>query len=305
MSYKIEPLPDSYAEVGKGPQWDPVSQSVYYVDVDTGKLLRYDYKQNKTYKCKLEGENLVAFIVPIEGSPNEFAVGCLRRALIVNWDGVSETCKIVRTLFEVQPGDKFKNNRFNDGKTDPCGRLIAGTMKYGGNEFEERLGELYSYSKGGKVKVLKTDVGISNGVAFDARAKKLYYVDTADFEVKAFDYDFATGAATNSKVISNFRKPDPKDNLFPDGMTIDTNGNIYVTTFNGYTIYKIQPSTGKILQEIKFPCMRITAASFGGPNLDILYVTTSSRGGLPEPAGSTFKVTGLGAKGCPIVKLQI
>lgn len=196
MSYKIEALPNSYTEVGKGPQWDPVSQSLYYVDVDTGKLLRYDYKENKVYKCKLEGEKLVAFIVPIEGNPCEFAVGCLRRAVIVNWDGVSETCKVNRTLFEVQPGEKFKNNRFNDGKCDPCGRLIAGTMKFGGNEFEERFGALFSYKKGGKVDVIKTDVGISNGVAWDVNAKKMYYVDTADFEVKAFDYNFETGVAS-------------------------------------------------------------------------------------------------------------
>lgn len=57
--------------------------------------------------------------------------------------------------------------------------------------------------------------------------------------------------------------------------------------------------------EIKFPCKQITATAFGGPNLDILYVTTSSLFGETDPAGTTYKVTGLGAKGFPPNKIQI
>jgi len=305
MSYKVEPLPDSHAELGEGPHWDIASQSLYFVDIHVGKLLRYDYKQNKVYKSKIEGENNAGFVIPIEGAKNEFAVGCTRRVVVVTWDGVSETCKVTRTLFEVQPDEKFKDNRFNDGKCDPQGRLFAGTMKYVGDEFEHRYGELYKYSKGGKVDVVKSDIGISNGLAWNEKTKKFYYIDTTDYEVKEYDYDFKDGVATNPKVVFNLRKTSPKDHLLPDGMTIDTDGNIYVATFNGHTIYKVDPTTGKVLLEIKFPCKQITSATFGGPNLDILFVTTSSRFGEPDPAGTTYKVTGLGAKGFPNPNLKI
>ncbi|XP_058974894.1 regucalcin-like isoform X2 [Musca domestica] len=306
MSYKVEPLPESHAELGEGPHWDVERQSLYYVDIHVGKIYRYDYNEDKVYKAQIENETLAGFIIPIEGTTNEFAVGAGRRVIVVTWDGVSPVAKVKKTLFEVQQGDqRFNDNRFNDGKCDPQGRLFAGTMKYVGDEFEHRYGELYKYEKGGKVEVVKSDVGISNGLAWNEKTKKFYYIDTTDYEVKEYDYDFATGKATNPKVVFNLRKNSPKDHLLPDGMTIDTDGNIYVATFNGHTIFKVDPKTGNVLLEIKFPCKQITSAAFGGPNLDILYVTTSSRFGEPDPAGTTYKVTGLGAKGLPMTKMQV
>ncbi|EDW57403.2 regucalcin isoform X2 [Drosophila virilis] len=303
MSYKVEPLPDSYAGLGEGPHWDEARQSLYFVDLEAGSLLRYDYKQNKTYRTQIEGETLAGFVLPVEGNAQEFAVGCGRRVVIVNWDGVSPSAKVVRTLFEVQ--SEFKANRLNDAKTDPRGRLFAGTMRYIGDEFEHRHGELYKWEAGGSVSVVKSDVGISNGLAWDEKAKKFYYIDTTDYEVKSYDYNFDTGVASNPKVIYNLRKTSPKDHILPDGMTIDTEGNIYVATFNGATIYKVNPSTGKVLLEIKLPTKQITSVAFGGPNLDILYVTTAAKFNQPAPAGTTYKVTGLNAKGYPGVSLKI
>ncbi|XP_030386451.1 regucalcin isoform X2 [Scaptodrosophila lebanonensis] len=303
MSYKIEPLPDSYAGLGEGPHWDAARQSLYFVDIEAPALLRYDYKQNKTYRAQIEGEQLAGFVLPIEGKPQEFAVGCGRRVVIVNWDGVAPVAKVERTLFEVQAA--FEANRFNDAKTDPRGRLFAGTMRYIGDEFEHRHGELYRWEQGKQLAVVKTDVGISNGLAWDEKNKKFYYIDTTDYEVKSYDYDIETGVASNPKVIYDLRKTSPKDHLLPDGMTIDTDGNIYVATFNGHTIYKLDPRTGKVLLEIKFPTKQITSATFGGPDLDILYVTTAAKFDQPAPAGTTYKVTGLNAKGYPGVNLKI
>ncbi|KAL7745499.1 hypothetical protein ACLKA6_015494 [Drosophila palustris] len=303
MSYKVEPLPDSYAGLGEGPHWDVARQSLYYVDLEAGALLRYDYKQNKVYRTQIEGEKLASFVLPIEGNPLEFAVGCGRRTVIVHWDGVSPTAKVVRTLFAVQ--SEFEENRLNDAKTDPHGRFFGGTMRYVGDEFVHRHGELYRWEAGGNVTLVKSDVGISNGLAWDEKLKKFYYIDTTDYEVKSYDYNFETGVASNPKVIYNLRKTSPKDHLLPDGMTIDTEGNIYVATFNGATIFKVNPSTGKVLLEIKLPTKQITSVAFGGPNLDILYVTTAAKFDQPAPAGTTYKVTGLNAKGYPGVNLKI
>ncbi|KAH8420598.1 hypothetical protein KR009_011951, partial [Drosophila setifemur] len=302
MSYKIEPLPDSFAGLGEGPHWDEARQSLYYVDIEAGGLLRYDFQQDKVYKAKIEGEPLAGFVLPIEGRPQEFAVGCGRRVEIVQWDGVSPTAKVVRQLFQVQP--LLEKNRLNDAKTDPRGRFFGGTMRYIGDEFEFRHGELYKW-EGGQTSVVKGDVGISNGLAWDEKAKKFYYIDTTDYEVKSYDYDFETGVASNPKVVFNLRKTSPKDHLLPDGLTIDTDGNLYVATFNGATIYKVNPNTGKVLLEIKFPTKQITSSAFGGPNLDILYVTTAAKFDQPSPAGTTYKVTGLNATGYPGYNLKI
>lgn len=53
-----------------------------------------------------------------------------------------------------------------------------------------------------------------------------------------------------------------------------------------------------MLLEIPIPAKQVSAVAFGGPNLDILYVTTASVGDTDnESAGYLFKVTGLGATG--------
>lgn len=90
-------------------------------------------------------------------------------------------------------------------------------------------------------------------------------------------------------------------------MTIDSNGNLYVTTFGAWTIYKINPTTNAIELEIKMPCEQVTSCAFGGPNLDILYVTTASQERAtkqPPPAGRLFQITGLG-KGTPMKSVKL
>uniref|UniRef100_T1H3P8 SMP-30/Gluconolactonase/LRE-like region domain-containing protein n=1 Tax=Megaselia scalaris TaxID=36166 RepID=T1H3P8_MEGSC len=131
MSYKVEPLPNSVADLGEAPHWDIATQNLYYVDIVNGKLLRYDYNENKVYHCKIENVSVVGFVVPVEGEANQFVVGAERDISIVEWDGFSETCKVVKVLAQVEQGDEiYDGNRFNDGKCDPRGRLYAGTMRY-------------------------------------------------------------------------------------------------------------------------------------------------------------------------------
>lgn len=195
-SYCVEPLPDSHAIVGEGPHWSNETQSLYYVDIEGSKLLRYSYTENKVYKANIENIELPSFIIPVENSTDLFVVGAGRKVIIVHWDGVSNTAQMKKVLFEVEMNDKrFDGNRFNDGKCDPQGRLFAGTMRYVGDEFEHRYGSLYRYvnANGGKWDSVKSDVGISNGLTWNEKSKKFYYIDSTDFEVKEYDYDFSTG----------------------------------------------------------------------------------------------------------------
>ncbi|XP_054738925.1 regucalcin-like [Anastrepha obliqua] len=298
MSYKIEQLPNSYGLLGEGPHWDIETQSLYFVDIDNAKLFRYDHQQNKTYSAIVEGEKYASFIIPVEGESGKFAVGCARRVVVVAWDGVSPIATVARVVYEVQPGEEFSKNRINDGKADPRGRLFAGTM-YAEELMTKRTGELYRFEKGKPIAVVKSNIGISNGLAWNEKTKKMYYIDTSDFEVKEYDYDFETGAASNPIVV--FKHPEH----WPDGMTIDSEGNIYIATFTGHTVYKVNPSTREILLEIKLPTKQITSVAFGGPNLDILFVTSSAYFDEPAPAGVTFMVTGLGVKGLPMSKVRI
>lgn len=105
-----------------------------------------------------------------------------------------------------------------------------------------------------------------------------------------------------------FKVNGEKPTFVPDGMTIDSEGNIYVATFGGYKIIKINPTTGKILLEIKLPAEQVTSVAFGGPNLDILFATTAGiefTSKQPAPAGSIFKITGLGVTGTKMSKVKL
>lgn len=197
MSYKIEPLPGGYAEIGESPHWDVATQNLYYVDINSAILLRYNYQENKVYKAKVKDEKLAAFIIPVEGTSDHFAVAAGNRVVVVQWDGISDTANVVKTLFQI----KNEEVHFNDGKCDPCGRLFTGTMINEGDAFENRQGEFYIYEKGGRAEILKSNIGISNGLAWNEKANKFYYIDTADYEVKEYNYDLKTGKASKYLTI--------------------------------------------------------------------------------------------------------
>lgn len=107
-------------------------------------------------------------------------------------------------------------------------------------------------------------------------------------------------------VLIDFNQTHRDVDFVADGMTIDENGHIYVATWGGSRIIVVNPSTKTIVREIMFPTDQVTSAAFGGPNLDILFVTTAGR---PKPraapAGGLFKVTNLGVRGLPMHEFKL
>lgn len=281
----------------EGPHWVSHSKSLFFVDIIESFIFRYDYDGDKCYKANIEGEvgTKVGFIVPVEGKSDQFVVGLGPRFVLIKWDGTSALAKRVKVLAEVD--QDVKVTRFNDGKVDPHGRIFAGTMlsEEHGDIFTARKGTLYRFvSKTGKCIPLKSKICISNGLAWDDSKKRFYYIDTGDMEVKEYDYNSETGDITNERVLINFKPA----TFGPDGMTIDTEGKLYVATFNGGKVLKVNPVTKKVEQEIVIPnASQITSVAFGGPHLDELFVTTARLDGKPAPAGGLFKITGLGVIG--------
>lgn len=143
-----------------------------------------------------ENESNPSFIIPVEGERNKFAVGLKRRIAIVEWDGNSVSAKVLYDALVVEKEDKFQNNRFNDGKADSAGRLYSGTMrrvKDGKILYDVTDGTLYRYTNGDEVKPLVEKIGISNGLAFDEKKRKFYYIDSCGSNVREYDWDPKTG----------------------------------------------------------------------------------------------------------------
>ncbi|XP_068633802.1 regucalcin-like [Battus philenor] len=284
--------------LGEGPHWDDKEQVLYFVSIFDRSIHRYDPASKQHTRSVLD--DVVGFIVPIEGKRHHFVVGLKRRIAEVVWDGKDGTAKVVRTITEV---DKHNpDNRLNDGKADPRGRLFAGTMgyEYEPGKFYHKKGALYRIDPDGKVTTLADNVDISNGLCWDVKEKAFYYADSFEYAIRRYDYDIETGDITKPRFVFDYK--DHGLNGIVDGMTIDTDGNLWVANFDGHQVIKIDPKKGKLLQKIRIPALQVTSATFGGPNLDVLYVTSAcmNRGEEQKPpCGSTFQITGLGVKGHP------
>jgi len=317
-SYKVEKVPSPLSTLGEGPHWDAKSRSLYYVDIyrsNEFSVHRYDATENKTYSATIEGESYVSFIIPLDGEAELFAVGIGRRVGVIQWNGKSAVAKILQITLEVDQTDELKNTAINDGKADPLGRLYFGTIRTGGalKELDDIFDNpnydcaLYRYDVQNNVVQVRDKVRLSNGLAWNEKENKFYYVDSCDLDVKEFDYNSDTGDISNERVVVSLKVNDKRPGYLADGMTIDRDGNLYVAAFAGSKVLKINPRTGKIELEINLPVKQVTSVIFGGDNLDELYVTTARFTKFSEVGdddGHLFKVTGLGVTGLDGVKVR-
>ncbi|XP_018577150.1 regucalcin-like isoform X2 [Anoplophora glabripennis] len=306
MSSKVEVLaitePVQHSE---GPFCDVNNEVLYYVDTFQATAFRYNLKTAKRSSYKLDGHNSIAVVIPSGENQDEFIVGadrCLYRMIWPDCENVEAT---LEKLLKVE--DEKPTNQFNDGKVDSRGRLWLGTLTRNKDlSVAPNGGSLYMFGsedlQNFEEKVPNTS--ISNGLAWSSDGKRFYFIDSAPRLVYGYDYHEETGKIGGEKVVFDLHDH-PHLKGLPDGMTIDTSDNLWIALFGGHSVININPRTSKIIREIKMPVTYVTSVCFGGPNLDVLFVT-SSRLHLndaqvkEEPlAGCVFAVSNLGVKGLP------
>ena len=269
---QAELLLDAKATLGEGPAWDSKTQTLYWLDI----LEKRIYADTRILA---QLDDLVCCIVPRKNG--NLLLGTRLGFADLNPDTVQLT--VLAALDSELP-----TNRLNDGKCDPAGRLLAGTMDM--NE-KDPNGALYSFDGKNSTRLLDK-VTISNGLAWSVDHKTFYYIDTPTHEVKAFDYDPATGQIANPRAAIHV----PESLGWPDGMTSDTHGNLWIALWGGAQITKWNPSTGKLLEQIPVPALQTSSCVFGGKDMNELYIT-SARKSMSETdlkkyplSGGLFKV---------------
>lgn len=245
-------------ELGEGPLWfddrwwwtDIEGGTIYSRNAEGGDPLAFPFGQKVTAFAPAEnGRLLVAF----------------ERQLVL-WDRANGETRTLATL-EDEPAE----NRFNDGKWDPAGRFVVGTLSKVGMRGSANL---YSMDPSGSLNRLIGGVHLSNGLAWNADEKTLYYVDSLAREVAAFDYDVVTGRISKPRVVI---KVAPEFGL-PDGMDIDREGNLWIAHWGGNAVRCWSPRTGECLREIAVPCSQVTSCHFGGPDGNTLLITSAWTG---------------------------
>lgn len=255
----FEVVVEKRALVGEGSIWDAEKGVLYWVDILSHHLYVYDPPS---------GENRTIDTLQAVGTVVPRAGGGVIVALHNGFAHLDlDTEKIT---FIADPERDIPKNRFNDGKCDPAGRLWAGTMEFGG---EPEQGALYCLDLDRTVTRKVSPVTISNGIVWTADNRTMYYIDTHRNDVRAYDYDLATGDISNERVAVEHQGAGHFD-----GMSIDEEGMLWIALFGGGGVSRYNPLDGSLLQEIKVPAEQTTSCAFGGENLDELYITSAATG---------------------------
>jgi len=180
------------------------------------------------------------------------------------------------------PESDRPQNRLNDGKVDPFGRVWAGSKD---DSDEQASGALYRLD--GDLSFVRVDDGyqVTNGPTFSPDGRVLYHTDSAARLIYAFDLG-ADGAISNKRVWLRFEE----EWGYPDGMTTDAEGCLWIAHWGGSRISRFSPD-GQRMTSIPLPASNITSCAFAGPDLDRLFVTSSTIDCENEEfAGSLFEV---------------
>lgn len=247
--------------LGEGPLWDTINKILLWVDIEAGDIHQYSPVRNE-HKITKVGHLISAVALKSSG------------AIIATLQNGFANVNIKNNTIEYisQPELHLNNNRFNDGKCDPAGRFWAGSMDYISGK--EKAGSLYVLDTDLSVSCKISDVTCSNGLAWSSDHTMFYYIDTPTQQVVAYNYNIITGEISNKRVIITI----PKENGYPDGMTIDQEGMLWIALWEGWKVLRYNPHTGEKLFELHLPVARVTSCTFGGDTLEDLYVTTAKTG---------------------------
>ena len=194
------------------------------------------------------------------------------------------------------PEPELPDNRLNDGKCDRMGRYWCGSLDNTGGT----NGKLYRIDHDLSCHCMETGVTISNGIAWSPDDKTMYYASTRADVCWAYDFDIATGNIENRRVFIDTSDQQGKI----DGATVDADGCYWCAHVRGGEIARYDPG-GRLMETVSLPVQHPTMCSFGGENLDILYVTSGrkfldDRAIAENPlAGGLFAIHGTGATGIP------
>lgn len=275
---QIDNLCDYQCVCGENPLWHPDQNKLYWTDIETGRLFRYDPAAD-AHEQIYEGRKVGGFTIQADGRLLLF----MDRGTVALWDeGVLEP------IIDEIPDEV--ETRFNDVMADPEGRVFAGTMPA-----PDRKGRLYRIERDGSYRIILEDIGCSNGMGFTPDLKQMYYTDSGARTIYLFDCDRATGELTNRRDVVTV----PEGQGVPDGMTVDNHGEIWSARWDGYGVFHYT-ADGVERDKVKLPAKKISSAIFGGPDLTDLYLTSAGGNDKNEngaEAGALFRVRGLGVHG--------
>lgn len=266
---------DAHAQLAEGPLWDDPNQHLLWVDILAGQVHRTAADAANDTAINV-GEHVGAVALTVTGRVIAAARSGFRLL------GYAHDYPLLAAPPDVAGSQAL---RMNDGKCDPRGRFVAGTMAY---DNTIGAGSLWSFD-GETVSLLLSDVTISNGLAWSEDGTTFYFIDTPTHRVDAFDYDCDSGRLSNRRVEVKV----PSEVGDPDGLTIDREGGLWVALWGGGAVHRYV--AGRLEERVEVPARFVTSCTFGGPEWEMLYITTAQD--ADRPCGGAIYVAMTGCRG--------
>lgn len=244
------------ATLGEGALWDPRVEKLLWVDIEKQVLHAFAPRSGKDDCWPMPAR--ISTVVPV-------AEGGYLLALQTGIYYFNSQTGHLNLLVHLV---KQPEIRFNDGKCDPAGRFWVGTIHMAGMP---QAATLYRYDPDGALQPMLEGVTNSNGIAWTADGRTMYYIDTPTQSVQAFDFDVAGGQIAHRRVAVRI----PAACGAPDGMTIDANDCIWVALYGGGAVHCYDPVRGSLLYRVEVPAPHTTSCAFGGTALKTLFITTA------------------------------
>ncbi len=282
----FECVGDIRHNLAEGPVWSVREQVLYWVNIREPAVYRYDPVSRDVGTWRMPA--FVGSLAVCEGGGLLVALqGCLARLNLASGQ--------LETMVSIEP--EIPGNRCNDGKCDRQGRFWIGTM----NEASRggRIGSLYRFDADRRLTNIRGGIEIPNGLAWSPDSRIMYFTDTFDRRIFAYDFDRDSGEISACRVLAEF----PEGAGVPDGATIDADGFFWTAIYGGGRLHRYAPD-GRLDRVVPLPMSQPTSCAFGGVGLDILYVTSASQRLTPEAlmheplAGAIISVD-VGVRGLP------
>lgn len=276
--------------LGEGPVWHPGWQRFLYVDIEGKVIGRIDPVTGIPEERQLPAKP--GAVIPASVAGN---LVLALQGEIALFDFANGTLQRLTSIEQDLPF-----NRCNDAKCDPMGRLWVGTMH---TEALAGEGALYCYD--GSLKKVLDGRTVSNGLGWSPDGRVMYYIDSYEYVVIAYDFDLDTGTLTNGRIAVTIDQP----GYVPDGLTVDDKGMIWVGIWGGGRVNQYDPATGVLIASVLVDAPHVTSCAFGGANMDLLLITTA-RSGLSDeqlqayPLSGSLFMASTGSRGAPISKAQ-
>jgi len=262
------------SQLGEGIHWDAQTSSLWWVDISGKNIHRYDAEAGNHRSWSVSKE--VSFVFP--QTDGQLLIGLSNGVHVFDPETGEERPVALLDL----PTD----NRLNDGKLDPDGRLWVGTINTSAEPMETAA--LY-FLQGDCLVEVERGYKNANGKAWSADGKIMFHADTGRDTIWAYDYVGPSGTVTNKRVFAKTFHGSP------DGLEADGDGNLYAAGFGGSRA-EIFSQRGDLAGLIDLPVPNVTSCCFGGPDRKTLFITTAFDGMSPEArqkaplSGHVFKV---------------